>query len=121
LTRKSTSHRAGGICRRVLLTILLGARRVLGFRVSGYRPDAENYLDGGYNFQALELTSIESRGDEIYTNLEVGLGTGFSMGRPRVRPFSLPRLRVGYRFGDLEGFRIRIGGDWLTTLPEPTK
>ena len=46
------------------------------------------------------------------------MGFGFSHGRPRIGPFPLPRLRIGYRFGDLEGFRLRIGGDWLNELSE---
>ena len=96
----------------------LTARRILGFRVGGYLPDVGAYLEGGYDFQAFELTSVESVTDRIGTNMEIGLGAGFSMGRPKIGPLRVPRLRIGYRFGDLKGFRIRIGGDWLKTLPE---
>jgi hypothetical protein len=46
----------------------------------------------------------------------VGMSFGFSRGRPKIWFFRIPRLRVGYRFGDLTGFRIRLGGDWMTTV-----
>jgi len=99
--------------------ITLSARRVLGKRIAGYLPDIEAYFDGGYDFQTLELTSVTASSDEINLNLEAGVGFGFSRGRPLILGlFGVPRLRVGYRFGDVEGFRIRLGGDWLKVLPE---
>jgi len=100
--------------------IQLTARRLLGFRMAGHIPDVGIYFDGGYNFQALELASVTATDDNMATQFEVGLGFGFTHRRPRVGPFAVPRLRVGYRFGDLEGFRIRVGGDWLRELPDPT-
>ena len=54
--------------------------------------------------------------DAINTNLEVGFGFGFSQARPKIWFVTVPRIRVGYRFGDLEGWRIRLGGDWLTQV-----
>ncbi len=99
--------------------ITLSARRVMGKRVAGYFPDIEVYFDGGYDFQTLELTSVTASSDEVNLNLEAGVGVGFSRGRPLILGiFGVPRLRVGYRFGDIEGFRIRLGGDWLKVLPE---
>jgi hypothetical protein len=100
--------------------ITLSARRVLGKRIAGYLPDVEAYFDGGYDFQSLELTSVTAQSDDVNLNLEAGVGFGFSYGRPTILGlFGVPRLRVGYRFGDIEGFRIRLGGDWLKVLPEP--
>jgi hypothetical protein len=99
--------------------ISLSARRLLGWRISGYETDAGIYFDGGYDFQSFELTSITASSDDVDLNLEIGLGFGFSKGRPRLfGVFGVPRLRIGYRFGDLSGFRIRIGGDWLTTVAD---
>ena len=99
--------------------VTLTARRVLGWRIGGYLADAGAYFEAGYNFQTFEIASITSSSDDINRNFEVGLGFGFSYGRPRIGPFEVPRVRIGYRFGDLEGFRFRLGGDWLTTLREP--
>ncbi len=92
-------------------------RHTFGFRVGGYLPDAGAYFDAGYNFQTFEFSSLTAD-SKVNTNLELGVDLGFSRGRPKIGPFRIPRLRVGYRFGDLEGFRIRLGGDWLTTVAE---
>ncbi len=99
--------------------ITLSARRLLGWRISGYETDAGIYFDGGYDFQSFELTSITASGDDVDLNLEAGVGFGFSKGQPRIFGlFGVPRLRLGYRFGDVSGFRIRVGGDWLTTVAD---
>jgi len=100
--------------------ITLSARRVLGKRIAGFLPDIEAYFDGGYDFQAIEFTSITASRDDINLNLEAGVGFGFSRGRPTILGlFGVPRLRVGYRFGHVQGFRVRFGGDWLKVLPDP--
>ena len=91
--------------------IEVSARRALGFQIAGYEPDAGVYFDGGYDFQSFELASVSATSDNVNINLEVGAGFGFSRARPRILGlFQVPRLRVGYRFGDVSGFRIRIGG-----------
>ena len=96
------------------LTVSL--RRVLGFDISGHQPDAGIFFETGYDFNALELTSVSSTRDATSTKYEVGIGFGFSQTRPKIGPFRVPRIRVGYRFGDLEGWRLRIGGDWLNPV-----
>lgn len=99
--------------------VTLTARRPLGWMVSGYEMDAGVYFDGGYDFQSFELTSITTSSDDVDRNLEAGLGLGFSKGRPRVFGLiGVPRIRVGYRFGDVKGFRIRVGGDWLKPVAD---
>jgi hypothetical protein len=98
--------------------ITLSARRVLGTRLADYPPDLGIYFEAGYNFNAFEVTSVNAAADHIQNNFEVGLGFGYSHGRPRLGPFPVPRFRIGYRFGDLEGFRIRFGGDWLKAMPK---
>ena len=100
--------------------ITASARLPLGTRIKGYVPDVGVYFDGGFDFQGLELTSIRASSEDSGAQFEMGIGFGFSQGRPKIGPLTVPRLRVGYRFGDLEGFRVRIGGDWLTVLPEQT-
>lgn len=100
--------------------IALTARHVMGFRVRGFLPDAGVFFDAGYNFETFEVSSLTAK-DEVNTNLELGVDLGFSHGRPKIGPFAIPRLRVGYRFGDIEGFRIRLGGDWLTTIKDPAE
>jgi hypothetical protein len=96
--------------------VTLTARRVLGFTIDKHQPDGELYFEAGYDFNTFELSSVRSTNDAINTNIEVGLGFGFSQTRQKIWFFTLPRVRVGYRFGDLEGWRIRFGGDWLTRV-----
>ena len=96
--------------------LTLSGRRVLGFTIAGHQPDAGVFIETGYDFNALELTSVRSTRDAVKTQYEVGVGFGFSQSRPKIWIISMPRIRVGYRFGDLEGFRIRIGGDWLNSV-----
>ena len=96
--------------------ITLTARRILGFTIDRHQPDGEVYFEAGYDFNTFELSTVTSTNDAINTNFEVGLGFGFSQTRPKIWFITLPRMRVGYRFGDLEGWRIRFGGDWLTRV-----
>jgi hypothetical protein len=102
--------------------ITVSGRRVLGFTIAGHQPDAGLFLATGYDFNALELASVRSTRDAVDTRWEVGAGFGFSQSRPKIGPFPVPRIRIGYRFGDIEGWRLRIGGDWLNPireLPQP--
>jgi hypothetical protein len=96
--------------------LTVSGRRVLGFTISGHQPDAGVFFETGYDFNALELTSVSSTRDATSTKYEVGLGFGFSQSQPKIGPFRFPRIRIGYRFGDLEGWRLRIGGDWLNPV-----
>jgi len=96
--------------------LTVSMRRVLGFTIDGHQPDAGIFIETGYDFNALELTSVSSTRDAVNTQYEVGVGFGFSQSQPKIGPFRVPRIRVGYRFGDLQGWRIRIGGDWLNTV-----
>jgi hypothetical protein len=51
---------------------------------------------------------------------EIGATIGFRFLAPKIWFIAVPRLSVGYRFGDgLTGLRIRIGGDRVTRLPLP--
>jgi hypothetical protein len=97
----------------------VSSRRVLGFTIDGHEPDAGIYLETGYDFNALELTSVRSTNDAESAKWEIGAGFGFTRSMPKIWFFRWPRIRVGYRFGDLEGWRIRIGGDWLNAILKP--
>lgn len=96
--------------------LTVSGRRVLGFTIADHQPDAGVFVETGYDFNALELTSVRSTRDAVGTQWEIGAGFGFSQSQPKIGPFRVPRIRVGYRFGDLEGWRIRIGGDWLNSV-----
>ncbi len=96
--------------------LTLSGRRVLGFSIDGHQPDAGVFIETGYDFNALELTAVRSTRDAVNAQWEVGAGFGFSQSQPKIGPIRFPRIRVGYRFGDLEGWRIRIGGDWLNSV-----
>jgi hypothetical protein len=92
-------------------------RRMLGFDLGGYEPDLGGYFEFGFDVRGIEFANVETSGGSIAKRFEIGLGTGFSRGRPRILSlFYMPRISVGYRFGDITGWRIRIGGDWLTLL-----
>ena len=94
----------------------VSARRMLGFSIDGHVPDAGVFIETGYDFNALELASVRSTHDAVGAQWEAGVGFGFSRSRPRIGPVDFPRIRIGYRFGDIEGWRLRIGGDWLRVL-----
>jgi len=96
--------------------VTVSGRRVLGFTTSGHQPDAGIFIEAGYDFNALEYTSVRAVSGDSNTQWEVGAGFGYSQSKPKVGPFSFPRIRIGYRFGELEGWRIRIGGDWLNSV-----
>lgn len=96
--------------------ITLSARRVLGFTIAGHQPDGGVFLEAGYDFNALELSTVRSTRDAVNTNYEVGVGLGFSQSHPKIWFVRVPRIRIGYRFGDVEGWRLRLGGDWLTRV-----
>jgi hypothetical protein len=99
--------------------VTLMALHTINHRVAGYLPDAGVYVEGGYDNMALEFSSVTVTASDLSTRYEAGLTFGFARGVPKIGPVRLPRLRVGYRFGDVTGFRFRLGGDWLTVLSEP--
>ena len=94
----------------------VSGRRVLGFTIDGHQPDAGVFVETGYDFNALEFTSVRAVENATRVQYEVGVGFGFSQSQPKIWFFRIPRVRVGYRFGDLEGWRVRIGGDWLNSV-----
>ena len=94
----------------------VSGRRVLGFTIAGHQPDAGIFIETGYDFNALELTSVQSTRDAVNTQYEVGVGFGFSQSQPKIGPIRFPRIRIGYRFGDRKGYESRIERGWLNSV-----
>jgi len=99
------------------ITLGADARHPLWFRIGEYQPDAGIYASGSYAFEPLDLTTTSGRETTLTWQFEVGAIVGFQS-RPKVWIFRVPTIGVGYRFGDLSGIRIRIGGDRLMRLAE---
>ncbi len=95
------------------------ARYPLWFDVGPARPDIGVYGEISYLFDSLTFVSVDGDLNPIRALYEAGIIFGFQSPRPRVWFITVPSVSVGLRFGgDLRGFRIRFGGDWLTQVPE---
>lgn len=104
----------------VMLTARMDARYPLGFQIGGETPDIGAYFEPGYFLNTLEFTGVDGTGESIEKQYEVGMTVGFREQAPKIWFVRVPRIGVGYRFGDgLTGLRIRIGGDRATRLPLP--
>ncbi len=102
----------------VQITSRADARYPLGFRVGGQTPDIGAYIEPGFFLDALGFTTVSGQEIQIDQQHEVGVTLGFREQAPKIWLVRVPRLSVGYRFGDgLTGLRIRIGGDRVTPLP----
>jgi hypothetical protein len=99
------------------LALKVDARHPLWFKMGAHQPEMGVYVESGYLFDDLSFTKVEGGTLDINEQYEVGVSFGFQ-DRPKVLFLTVPRIGVGYRFGDgLKGFRIRIGGDRITRLP----
>jgi len=88
----------------------LGVRHPLGFALRGQRVDAGAYFDFSYFYDDVELRSPGGSSTRIDTQYEVGVSVG-SVEIARIWKLSVPRIGVGYRFGDgVRGISIRLGG-----------
>ena len=104
----------------VMLTGRMDARYPLGFQIGGQTPDVGAYFEPGYFPNGLTFTSAGGTRESTVAQYEIGFTVGFREQAPRIWFIRVPRLGVGYRFGDgLTGLRIRIGGDRVTRLPLP--
>ena len=104
----------------VMLTAGMDARYPLGFQIGGETPDIGAYFEPGYFLNTLEFTGVGGTGESIEKQYEIGVTIGFREQAPKIWFVRVPRIGVGYRFGDgLTGLRIRIGGDRVTRLPLP--
>lgn len=104
----------------VLISAGMDARYPLRFTIGGATPDIGAYFEPGYFPNALGFSGASGSRGAIQKQYELGVTLGFRTLAPKIWFFRVPRLGVGYRFGDgLEGLRIRIGGDRVTRLPLP--
>lgn len=101
-----------------LVSIRADARHPLWFEIAGHLPEVGPYLEPGYFVNGLEFTTAAGRTIELRQQYEVGVGFSFRGEAPRLWFVRVPYIGLGYRFGgDLQGLRVRIGGDRLTRLP----
>ena len=104
----------------VMLTARMDTRYPLGFQIGGDTPDIGAYFEPGYFLNTLEFTGVGGTRESIEKQYEIGVTIGFREQAPKIWFVRVPRIGVGYRFGDgLTGLRIRIGGDRVTRLPLP--
>jgi hypothetical protein len=104
----------------VMLTGRMDARYPLGFQIGGQTPDVGAYFEPGFFPNGLNFTGAEGSRESTTAQYEIGFTVGFREQAPKIWVIRVPRLGVGYRFGDgLTGLRIRIGGDRVTRLPLP--
>jgi hypothetical protein len=102
------------------LTARMDARYPLGFTIGGSTPDVGGYFEPGFFPNSLSFTNADGSRTSIQKQYEVGITLGFRDLAPRIWFFRVPRLGLGYRYGDgLTGMQIRIGGDRVTRLPLP--
>lgn len=86
----------------------LDTRFPLGFGIKGRKIDSSVYVIARHFFRTLVFQQPEGS-IEIERQYEVGLTFGTTP-RPLVWKFRLPRIGVGYRFGEnLRGVRINFG------------
>ena len=96
------------------------ARYPLGFQIGGQTPDVGMYVEPFFFPDGIVLETTEGARASIDTQFEVGVTLGFRYLAPKIWFIRVPRLGVGYQFGDgFSGLRIRIGGDRVTRLPLP--
>ncbi len=94
------------------------ARYPLWFDLGSTRPDLGVYGEISYLFDSLTFVSNGGALNPIRALYEAGIIFGFQSPRPSVWFVTLPSVSVGLRFGgDLRGFRIRFGGDWVRQIP----
>jgi len=98
----------------------MDARYPLGFTIGGQHPDVGGYFTPGYFPNGLNFTDEAGGRESVRMQYEIGVTLGFREQAPKIWFVRVPRLGVGYRFGDgLTGLSIRIGGDRVTRLPLP--
>lgn len=117
----STTRSSDGIANEDIagITGKMDARYPLSFLIGGMTPDAGVYFQPGYYPEGLEFKTVTGQTDVIHWQFELGVTVGFRQPAPKIWLVRIPRLSVGYSFGDgLSGLRIKIGGDRATRLPE---
>jgi hypothetical protein len=101
------------------LSLYADARHPLWFKIGSSQPDIGAYARQTVLWQPLEVGREDDR-TTISRFTELGVIFGFQQ-RPKIWFFKLPTIGVGYRFGQLRGLTIRIGGDRLLRLADPPR
>ena len=95
----------------------LSARYPLWFNVGSYVPEIGAYFEPGYSFRNLNLSSLLGIASEVGYEYEIGGSIGFRGPYPKVWFITIPRVGLGYRWGNgIHGWVIRLGGDRVTRL-----
>ncbi len=102
------------------LTLGADVRHPLWFKMGGAQPDVGVYVQQSFLWSGIEFATADGGTVSVDRVAEVGVIFGFQQ-RPKLLFFRLPTLGVGYRFGELTGLTIRIGGDRLIRLADPTR
>lgn len=105
----------------VAISAKLDARYPLGFEIGSQTPDVGVYFEPSWFPSDISYTSADGAQNSIYGQYEVGATLGFRYLAPMLCGlFRMPRLGVGWRFGNgTGGWTIKIGGDRVVRLPLP--
>lgn len=105
----------------ITISAKMDARYPLGFQIGGQTPDVGVYVQPSW--YPNDIVALDSGGEQksITSQFEVGATAGFRFLAPMLCGlFRMPRLGLGYRFGDgTGGWTIKIGGDRVIRLPLP--
>ena len=97
-------------------SVYADARHPLWFKLGSSQPDVGAYVRQSVLWQPLEVGADEDR-ISVTRYTEAGVLFGF-VERPKIWFFKLPTIGIGYRFGQVRGLTIRIGGDRLIRLAD---
>jgi hypothetical protein len=98
------------------LSVYTDARHPLWFSLGEHTPQLGAWVKASYLFSPLDFKSLDGESNPV--EAEFTIGALFTFDRPPKLWFlEVPMIGFGWAFGDLEGIRIRIGGDRLMHLP----
>lgn len=105
----------------VMISAKADARYPLGFTLGGKTPDIGAYFEPSWSPVPISYQTTSGEERSVTSQYEVGVTMGFRYLAPMLCSlFRVPRLGIGWRFGDgTSGVHIRIGGDRVTRLPLP--
>ncbi len=105
----------------VTISAKMDARYPLGFQVGGETPDVGVFFEPSWYPNDIDIPESGGGQESITSQYEVGATVGFRFLAPMLCGlFRMPRLGLGYRFGDgTGGWTIKIGGDRVIRLPLP--
>ncbi|MDX1389285.1 MAG: hypothetical protein R3344_08845 [Acidobacteriota bacterium] len=96
------------------------ARHPLWFRIGEAQPDAGIYMKQTLLWSSIAFVASDGSPVTVNRFFEIGAIFGFQQ-RPKILFIKVPTIGVGYRFGQIRGLTIRIGGDRLLRLADPPR